>query len=60
VDNKLEIPYVLILGSDEMKENKVSLKNMLTGAQEIVALENILPYLKSLVLSKDKNTDLDK
>ncbi|HOR42279.1 MAG TPA: His/Gly/Thr/Pro-type tRNA ligase C-terminal domain-containing protein, partial [Atribacterota bacterium] len=60
VANKLEIPYVLILGSDEMKENKVSLKNMLTGAQEIVALENILPYLKSLVLSKEKNTDLDK
>jgi len=60
VANKLEIPYVLILGSDEMKENKVSLKNMLTGAQETVALENILPYLKSLVLSKDKNTDLDK
>jgi histidyl-tRNA synthetase len=43
--DKKEIPYVIIQGPDEKAENKVTLKNMLTGEQSCIdiseAIENI-------------------
>jgi len=48
--NKLQIPYVLILGPDELKENAVLIKDMEEGTQETVSLKNILFHLKSLIL----------
>ena len=47
--NKLQIPYVLILGPDELKENAVLIKDMEEGTQETVSLKNILFHLKSLI-----------
>ena len=35
--NQIDVQYVCILGDNELAENKVSLKNMKTGEQEIVA-----------------------
>ena len=35
------IPFVAIVGSDEMAQNKVMLKNMTTGEQQLVDLENL-------------------
>ncbi len=35
------IPYVAIVGSDEMAQNKVMLKNMITGEQKLVSLEEL-------------------
>lgn len=35
------IPYVAIVGSDEMEQNKVMLKNMLTGEQKPVTLAEL-------------------
>ena len=36
-----KIPFVAIVGGNEMAENKVMLKNMATGEQELVDLENL-------------------
>lgn len=38
--NKLGIPFVAVIGQDEMNEGSVSLKNMNTGQQITVKLEN--------------------
>ncbi len=35
------IPFVAIVGGDEMAQNKVMLKNMTTGEQQLVDLENL-------------------
>lgn len=40
--NKLKIPYVIFIGEDEIKENKYSVKNMVTGEQKSVPQSNIL------------------
>ena len=37
-----KIPYVAIVGGDEMEAGKVMLKNMLTGEQQQVALEELV------------------
>ncbi len=39
------IPYVAIVGSDEMNQNKVMLKNMESGEQELCSLENLVSKL---------------
>lgn len=44
--NKMSIPWVIILGEDEIKENKVLLKNMKTSEQETLSLEEVVEELK--------------
>lgn len=39
--DKENIPYVAIIGEEEMKENKISLKNMKTGHQEAISRDEI-------------------
>ena len=41
-----KIPYVAIVGGDEMLADKVMLKNMQTGAQQLVSLEDLLVEVK--------------
>jgi histidyl-tRNA synthetase len=43
---QINVPYVCVLGDNELAENKVSLKNMKTGEQEIVAREEVVGKLK--------------
>ena len=45
--NRLMIPYVVLLGEDEVKNNVVALKNMNTGEQVLVSYEEALKTLKS-------------
>ena len=49
-DHKLDVPYVLFLGEDEITQGKVSLKDMRTGKQELLnreeAVEKVLQALK--------------
>ena len=40
--NDKKIPFVAIVGDDEMKANAVMLKNMTTGEQRLVAVEDIV------------------
>lgn len=37
--NKLEIPNVVIIGEDELKENKVKVKDMETGEEKIIEMD---------------------
>jgi histidyl-tRNA synthetase len=39
--NDKNIPYAIIVGSDEMKTGKLTFKNMLTGEQEMLSVEEI-------------------
>jgi len=42
-----KIPLMAVMGEDEMKEGKVSLKNLSTGEQTMVTLQEVLLILKS-------------
>ena len=44
--DKLSIPYVIVIGEDEIKNNKVTLKNMVSGEQETISLEEVIQKLK--------------
>ena len=44
--SSINVPYVCILGENELAENKVAVKNMLTGEQEIVAREGVAEKIK--------------
>ena len=44
--NHLEIPYVILVGEDEINNNVVTLKNMVTGEQETVRLVEAISRLK--------------
>ncbi len=43
--NALAIPFVAIVGETELAENKVTLKNMTTGDQELLTLEELIKRL---------------
>ena len=44
--NRRGIPYVIIIGSDELAENKATIKDMESGKQYKVATEEIIAYVK--------------
>ena len=41
-----KIPYVIILGTDEVKKKKFTLKNMNTGKEKLFTLKNLIKELK--------------
>ena len=43
--DKLKIPYVIVIGEDEVTSGKLTLKNMETGAQEQKELTEIIKIL---------------
>ena len=45
--SKLNIPYVIVIGEDEIKNNVVSLKNMETGEQNVLSLEDAIDFVKN-------------
>ena len=44
--SSINVPYVCILGENELAENKVAVKNMLTGEQEILDREGVAEKIK--------------
>ena len=44
--DKLNIPFVIILGESEIETNTVSLKNMITGEQIQTDLKNAINIIK--------------
>ena len=44
--NKIKVPFVVILGDNEEKENKVTVKNMLTGEQQYISIDELIKKLK--------------
>ncbi|MBO5003976.1 MAG: histidine--tRNA ligase [Clostridia bacterium] len=45
--NRLGIPYVIVIGENEINNNVVSLKNMINGEQKTVTLENAIKIIKA-------------
>lgn len=45
---KLNVPYILLLGQKEAIENSVTVRHVQTRAQETVKLENLIEHLKKL------------
>ena len=44
--DKLQIPYVIIIGEDEIAEGKFTMKNMITGEEERRSIEECINELK--------------
>lgn len=44
--NSLGIPFVLFIGEDELKQNKVKLKNMKTGKENLLTVKEVIDFLK--------------
>ncbi len=45
--NSLAIPFVALAGENEMRENKVTLKNMQTGEQQLVTVDELIATIKA-------------
>ena len=45
--SRLMIPYVILIGEDEVKNNKLAFKNMNTGEQVSISYEEALSILKN-------------
>lgn len=44
--DRLAIPYVIVIGEDEIVNNTVTLKNMQTGEQETLKIEEVIKRIK--------------
>ena len=44
--DRLAIPYVIVIGEDEIANNTVTLKNMQTGEQETLKIEEVIKKIK--------------
>ena len=44
--DNLKVKYVVIIGEDEIKNNVVTLKNMVTGEQQTVRIEEAIKLIK--------------
>ena len=40
--NAKQVPYVVLAGENEISEGKLTLKNMLTGDQQLVTVEELI------------------
>ena len=47
--DKLNVPFVVILGEEEVKNNVVTLKNMQTGDQKTISLDEAINVIKNKV-----------
>lgn len=45
--NKTGVPFVAIIGEEEIRQNEVALKNMVTGEQDNLSLEELIGHLKT-------------
>ena len=46
--DKNQIPFVIIIGKNEMQTGQLALKNMKTGEQELMDTEAVISYLKTI------------
>ena len=44
--DKLQTPFAIVIGEDEITENKCTLKNMQTGEQEKLSIEDVIDKIK--------------
>ncbi len=48
--DKSQARYAVILGSNEVKENKAAVKDLISGEQFLIELENVFEYLKNKLI----------
>ena len=58
--NKLEVPFVVLLGEDEIAEGVCSVKNMATGEQVKLSPTDAAAYIKNALASADCAVILEK
>ena len=46
--NNINVKYVIIIGEDEIKDNVITLKNMFTGEQQTINLEEAIRIIKQI------------
>ena len=56
--DKLGIPYVILLGEDEIAQNKVALKDLTTGEQKLVAIEEAIELVKAGLIEKNSGAPI--
>ena len=44
--DKLEVPYTIVIGEDEIKSNTITLKDMTTGEQSQILVEEVIEKIK--------------
>ena len=54
--DKLHIPFAILLGEDELKENKVTLKNLTTGEQSTISASDAIGAIKLAIWEAGQGT----
>ena len=54
--DKLGIPFVAFLGEDEIAQGKISLKNMTSGEQQLLRLEEAASLVKAAIAERDSGS----
>ena len=44
--DKIKVSKIAIIGENDLKENKITIKDMVSGNQELVDIDNIIDYIK--------------
>jgi len=47
--NKIGVRFVLILGDEEREKRSIQVKNMETGKQELIKIENLVGFLRKII-----------
>ena len=56
--DKLGIPYVVLLGEDEIAQNKVALKDLATGQQQLVSVEEAIELVTAGLSEKNSGAPI--
>ena len=44
--DKIKVPKIVIIGKNDLEEGKVTIKDMESGSQELIAIDDIVNYFK--------------
>ena len=44
--DKIKVPKMVIIGKNDLNEGKVTIKDMKSGTQELIDIDDIVSYLK--------------
>ena len=44
--DKIKVPKMAIVGAKDLAENKITIRDMVSGNQELVDIDNIVDYIK--------------
>ena len=47
--NKIESPFVIFYGDDEIKKSEVKLRNLKTGNESSIKIENLADEIKKII-----------